>query len=242
MSDGGWQKGNTMAKKSNFKRALNELLGGDAGKASEPVVSEEASLEEEIQEEETQEEASQKTVNEDFGWKYSRSESAEESTEEEHMEESEELDKDMILQMPQATLKREEAVIPMDMVITGNVTTQSNMKIYGNIIGDVECAGDILLRGNIEGNVDVGNLSMQGGSLSGDVAVQQNVSIEEGSVLRGNLSAQNVYTNAHSEGRMTVAGLLQLASKASVEGDVTSAEMEMTAGAKIRGMVNINGR
>ncbi|MBR5508504.1 MAG: polymer-forming cytoskeletal protein [Lachnospiraceae bacterium] len=226
-----------MAKKSNFKRALNELLGGDAGSASEAAVSEEVSPEEEIQEE-----VSQETTKEDFSWEYSRREFVEESTEEERMEERDELDKDMILQMPQATLKREEAVIPMDMVITGNVTTQSNMKIYGNIIGDVECAGDILLRGNIEGNVDVGNLSMQGGSLSGDVAVQQNASLEEGSVLRGNLSAQNVYTNAHSEGRMTVAGLLQLASKASVEGDITSAEMEMTAGAKVKGMVSINGR
>ena len=32
-------------------------------------------------------------------------------------------------------VKREEAVIPSDMVITGNVVTGSNMKIMGSIVG-----------------------------------------------------------------------------------------------------------
>ena len=34
---------------------------------------------------------------------------------------------------------REEAVIPSDMVITGSVRTKSDMKILGNIVGDVDC-------------------------------------------------------------------------------------------------------
>lgn len=58
---------------------------------------------------------------------------------------------------------REEAVIPSDMVINGNITTKSNMRILGSVVGDVNCDGNIWLMGSIEGKVNAGNLTIQRG-------------------------------------------------------------------------------
>lgn len=132
-----------------------------------------------------------------------------------------------------------EAVIPHDMIISGNVSTKSNMKIAGSVIGDVACDGNIFLQGNIQGNVNAGNITIQHGSLTGDVEVQENAVIEQGSNLRGNLSAINVYTDAYTEGKIVANGTVDLHSQAFIKGDITAKMFTVSAGAKIKGMVNI---
>ena len=135
---------------------------------------------------------------------------------------------------------REEAVIPKDMVITGNINTKSNMKIMGSIIGDVECEGNIFLLGNIKGNVSAGNLSICKGGLTGDAFVKADAVVEEDSVMIGNITAQNIYTNAKIEGQLKATGTVELKENASIQGDITAGTISMNAGAKIKGMVNIS--
>jgi len=139
------------------------------------------------------------------------------------------------------TVGRDEAIIPADMVINGNITTSSNMRIMGNIVGNVECEGNICLMGNIQGNVSAGNLTVQHGGLDGDVSVQENITIEDGSVLVGNLAAQNIYSNAKTEGRIQASGAVELRERAFVQGDITAGSLSVNAGAKIKGMVEISG-
>lgn len=106
--------------------------------------------------------------------------------------------------------QRQEAVIPQDMVITGNIVTGSDMRIMGSIVGDVECEGNIFLLGSIQGNVSAGNLTLQKGNLTGDVSARENVVLEQEAVLKGNLSAQNVRSNAKSQGEIQAAGMVDL--------------------------------
>ncbi len=54
---------------------------------------------------------------------------------------------------PELPVAREEAVIPSDMVINGNITTKSNMRILGSVVGDVNCDGSIWLMGSSEGKI-----------------------------------------------------------------------------------------
>ena len=137
-------------------------------------------------------------------------------------------------------VKREEAVIPAGMVITGNVTTESNIRILGSVVGDVVCEGDILLYGKIEGNVSVQNITIQGGSMKGDVTVKADAKLEDDSTLNGNLTAVNVYSNAKSQGQIVASGTVELQNQAYVNGDITAATFSVTSGAKIKGAVTIN--
>ena len=141
---------------------------------------------------------------------------------------------------PAAKVKREEAVIPEGMVITGNIKTESDMRVLGNIVGDVVCDGNILLYGNIEGNVSAENITIQSGSMQGDVTVKADAILEDASTLKGNLTAVNVLSNAKTQGQIIASGTVELKNQAFVNGDITAATFSVTSGAKIKGTVTIN--
>lgn len=134
----------------------------------------------------------------------------------------------------------ETAVIPAGMVITGNITTQSDMRIEGNIVGDITCEGNILLFGSIDGNVNANNITFHKGTMKGDVVVKADAVLEEESSLKGNLTAVNVLSNAKSQGQIFASGTVELQNQAFVHGDITAATFSVTSGAKIKGAVTIN--
>ncbi len=148
------------------------------------------------------------------------------------------LQKEEDMVMPPAVMK-EEAVIPFDMVINGSVSAKSDMRIMGHIIGDVKCTGDINLSGNIHGNVDAANLFMHSGSLKGDVIVRETVALDNEAQLKGDISAQNIRSNAHTEGNIQASALVELQEKASILGDIATGALSVHTGAKIKGMVDV---
>lgn len=149
---------------------------------------------------------------------------------------------DYILPKEESSLPvaREEAVIPSDMVINGNITTKSNMRIFGSIVGDVSCEGNINLMGSIRGNVIAGNLTLQQGGLEGDVSVQEDIVVETASVLKGNMVARSVYSNSRTEGQIHAFEAVELKEKAIVYGDIKALSLAVSTGAKIKGMVDIS--
>ena len=143
-------------------------------------------------------------------------------------------------EVPVVKTTGETAVIPAGMVITGNITTQSDMRIEGNIVGDIACEGNILLFGSIDGNVNANNITFHKGTMKGDVVVKADAVLEEESSLKGNLTATNVLSNAKSQGQIFASGTVELQNQAFVHGDITAATFSVTSGAKIKGAVTIN--
>ena len=132
-----------------------------------------------------------------------------------------------------------KAVIPPDMVITGNIISSSDIRIFGKVVGDVQCDGNISLLGSIEGNVSTGSLTIHRGTLMGDVEVRENAVLEQEAVLKGNLIAQSVRTNAGSEGDLLASGSVELQADALVQGDITAGRLSVANGARIRGRVSV---
>lgn len=141
---------------------------------------------------------------------------------------------------PETPSERKTAYIPGDMVITGNVSAASDLKVAGKIIGDVTCEGNVDLMGIIQGNVNVANLKMEQGVLEGEVVVGGNISIEESSVLKGNLTAKNVVSNGKIEGQIIASESVELKNNAYVKGDVAAKAFSVASGAYINGRVCIN--
>ncbi len=138
------------------------------------------------------------------------------------------------------TAKKIEALISSDMRIEGNVQTTSDMKVLGNIKGDVSCEGDIVLKGTIQGDVKVVNLTIENGALIGNVTAKGKVTVGEGAVLKGNMTAQNVYSNGTIEGQIQATEEVELQKSAQMIGDVAAKYFAVVHGAKVKGVVNIN--
>ncbi len=210
-----------MARKndSNFKKAVNELFGSATPDMARPPVQQETSIPEIREEDLTLQMTPEEPARDDRIHVYNPGEDDDASE--------------------NPFVRRDHAIIPEDMIISGNIVTKSNMKIAGSIVGDIKCEGDIELQGTIQGNVSVGNLSLQSGTLNGDVSASEVVYIEANSCLKGNLTAQNVRSNGRSEGQIQASGIVELCECAIVQGDITAGALSVETGARIKGMVNI---
>lgn len=135
---------------------------------------------------------------------------------------------------------REDAIIPAEMVITGNIMTKSNIKISGNIIGDLSCEGNVTLMGSVKGNITAGSLLLQHGTLEGDLTTKEDVVIEAGSALKGNISARNICSNSVTEGQIQATGTVDLNEEACVQGDIKAKTLIMSVGAKVKGLVDVS--
>ncbi|MGN0324811.1 MAG: polymer-forming cytoskeletal protein [Lachnospiraceae bacterium] len=66
----------------------------------------------------------------------------------------------------------EKSVIPKGMIIEGNIFTDGDLELAGEVIGNVK-AGNLRLYGAVKGNLDI----------------EQKVNIEKGSTMMGEISA-----------------------------------------------------
>jgi cytoskeletal protein CcmA (bactofilin family) len=90
------------------------------------------------------------------------------------------------------------------------------------ILGDVEFTGGLHIQGEVEGNIRAGD---EGGQLI----------IGETGVVRGEIHVPRVTINGRVEGDVSAAEHLELASKASVDGNVYYIMLEMVMGARVNG-------
>ena len=134
----------------------------------------------------------------------------------------------------------QEALVSSDMKIEGNIVTTSGMKVLGEIVGDVLCGGNLILHGKIQGNVSARNLIIESGSLVGDISVQEDVSLKQDALIKGNLTVKNIHSNGIVQGKIQAEGEIELQKNAKVEGDVYAACFSVASGAKVKGAVNIH--
>ena len=132
-----------------------------------------------------------------------------------------------------------EAVITVDMVIKGTVTSSSNIAISGTVIGDVSSEGDIVVRGKVEGNVVAHSLVVQAGTIAGDISSSGSVLIVENSTVNGNIKADRIEVNGKVTGNIDSAAKVTLNSHAVVDGNIAAAGLLMMEGAELKGNVNV---
>ena len=96
------------------------------------------------------------------------------------------------------------------------------------------------MQGKIHGNVSARNLMIENGSLVGDVSVQENVSLKQDALIKGNITVKNIYSNGIVQGKIQAEGEVELLKNAKVEGDVFAVGFSVVSGAKVKGIVNIH--
>lgn len=209
---------------SNFKRAMNELLSFD------PTESREDAAEREGQPDQAP----------DRQWspaaepEEAPEESAPERAAEEHTVPSAGFPFGAALGEPKA-----EAVITSDVIIEGNVRSGSNLKIYGQIFGNVVCEGQINLAGNVMGDVQSAGLRFSEGRIEGNVMVTGDLSVEKQAGIKGDITAGNVVFNGKEEGNMMVSGSLELREASVVIGNVSAKCVSMYNGARLKGLLDV---
>lgn len=128
------------------------------------------------------------------------------------------------------------AVITEDMVVNGDITAQSDLNIFGQVTGSIACRGDVLVMGRVTGDVSGVNVRVEG-EINGNLAVDKRVDVGAGGRIKGDITASNVLSNGTSEGDINAEETIQLGGSAVVIGKVYARSFAITQGARIKGMM-----
>lgn len=248
---------------SNFKKALNELLGSGSDEAAETQKEPEtdylqtdktdAQTEESLDNQTSEKYGAEEYAAEEYGAKEPAPDQSVPETpvlEEQLPEETGSAAKPPVLSQGNSDISVPrplpekpvyEAVITPDVIINGNIIAGSNLKILGKVFGNVDCEGTIVLSGNIEGDVSAEKLRFMAGDIQGNVSVRQDITAEKGTHVKGDVAAQSAVFSGDMRGELIVRENLELRETSSVFGNIKARGIAIYNGSRIKGMLDIGG-
>ena len=127
--------------------------------------------------------------------------------------------------------------ITENMVVVGDINSNDKLDIMGRVRGDIQTSDDLVVEGIVEGGLSGKNMLLQGSALKGNVLATGDVAIEAGSVIVGNVQAENVKLDGKVKGNLFVAQMTQLTENALLLGDVETTGVAASVGSRIRGNI-----
>lgn len=134
----------------------------------------------------------------------------------------------------------EMGVISPLATINGTVSSKGHIRIEGCVIGDVFAYGDIKVAGKVAGDIEGGNIELGGCIVEGDVRARGDVNIGKDSTLSGNMNGQLITIEGKIKGNVQAAKGAHMSGTSTVRGSVSAPTLSMSAGAELRGKVNVS--
>lgn len=134
-----------------------------------------------------------------------------------------------------------ETVITQDVIIEGNIISGSNLRILGKVQGNVDCEGTVVLTGSVHGDLSANSLEFQSGSINGNITVQEDMTVDKQTTVKGDITAGNAVFGGYAEGSFVIRDNLELRETAAIIGDIKADDIVMYKGSKVRGMLDVGG-
>lgn len=135
-----------------------------------------------------------------------------------------------------ADISSETAIITDGMIITGDVSGNGSMEVYGEINGNIDIAGKLEISGQVNGNSVAAEVYADAAQINGEVKSKGSVKIGQNSVIIGNIEATSAVIAGAVKGDIDVHGPVILDSSAIVMGNIKSKSVQINNGAVIEGM------
>ena len=133
-------------------------------------------------------------------------------------------------------LSDETAQLLAGVKITGNIVSDGNLELGGEVEGDIDILGKINVSGAVCGNIKAGEIYAEGAEINGSITCEGSVKIGQGAVIIGDLNGASAVIAGAVKGNIDVKGPVILADTAIVMGDIRSASVQISNGAAIEGM------
>ncbi len=130
-------------------------------------------------------------------------------------------------------------VIAPGTTIVGNISTLGSLTMNGDVKGDVKVAKKLILEGRIIGDVDAQEVEVIRSSIKGNVTVASEFSMDDHTVVVGDISAKNACTNGKIKGNLTVLERGHLKPSATLVGNLVAGTVIIDEGAMLKGDIAI---
>lgn len=136
----------------------------------------------------------------------------------------------------EADISSETAVITEGMTITGDVSGNGSMEVFGCINGNIEILGKLDIVGVVNGNSSASEVYAESAQINGEIKSKGSVKIGQSSVIIGNIEATSAVIAGAVKGDIDVHGPVILDTSAIVMGNIKSKSVQINNGAVIEGM------
>lgn len=157
---------------------------------------------------------------------------------EEGMFENEELHEETAKQEEQNTQPKEKVVayVTQGQTIHGSIESSDNLVLEGIVYGDIIIDGNLAIYGTVKGNVTADNVEIINAQVEGNIDAKCNISMK-GSNVTGNFTAENIALDGVVRGTINASNICCLLATSNVEGDITSAVIEIKRGSHFNGTI-----
>lgn len=132
------------------------------------------------------------------------------------------------------------SVVSRDTIVTGNITSNSDVTVLGQVKGDIEAKGHVYVCGVVEGQISCDSVAMSACSVEGNIIAQTGVIQDAESTLVGDIQAQNLTAAGKIVGNAAVENCVSLKSSAVIIGDLSLRDFVVEQGAVVRGTITTN--
>lgn len=124
-------------------------------------------------------------------------------------------------------------------VIIGEINADGDVELLGSVKGKIASQGDIKANGKVIGDLIGKDIELISCAVQGNILASGLVTVDGDSVVVGDVKGENFCLDGKIKGNVTVEKEAKFQPKAILAGNVTTASIAMSQGAKIQGEVNI---
>lgn len=124
-------------------------------------------------------------------------------------------------------------------VIIGEINAEGDVELLGSVKGKVASQGDIRANGKVIGDLIGKDIELVACAVQGNIIASGLVTVDGDSVVIGDVKGENFCLDGKIKGNVSVEKEAKFQPKAILAGNVTTASIAMSQGAKIQGEVNI---
>ncbi|HHT62717.1 MAG: bactofilin family protein [Bacillota bacterium] len=135
--------------------------------------------------------------------------------------------------------KDKTSLISKSTIIQGNITTNSDLIIEGEVEGNIESKNCVVITGKQSGDIKCKNAEIKKAHINGNISVLDFINIEEGSTIVGDLSATSCKVDGRIEGNVDVKSDINIFKDAFIKGNVSASSISVENGAIIQGYINV---
>ena len=140
--------------------------------------------------------------------------------------------------VPVAVSQVAPTIINEDVTIDGSLSCGHDMLFSGSIKGNVKCDGKLTVRGYIFGNVVAAQVELCGARIRGNTVCNGFMTMDEGSMIVGDVESENLILGGKIKGDVTVRGQADVRSSAYLLGDLEVGALAIQQGACLNGRIS----
>lgn len=129
------------------------------------------------------------------------------------------------------------ASVSRNTVFTGNISSQDNVEIFGEVEGSVTSAAVVKIHGKVNGDVTCGVLVASNASIVGNIVCEKSAVFGNETHVNGNVSATVVTVSGQINGNLNASESVSVSSTGAIYGDISTPEIEVSKGAIVFGSV-----